>query len=140
MNQRKYYKIPKEWAERLGLLNQAPRHPDGWYLVLPTFAMPLFNMVDPKVYGESESLDQLITSIGGVIYNEEQAFASYRGVKEYMMDSEEQKVADMPDQPEASSESDSRKEEAVETEQPAVAEVPEDSQTKESSSRSRLKK
>lgn len=81
----KYYKVNPQWAKRLKVTDYAPMHPDGWYLLLPPFALPLMGMLSPEEYGEITSLDMAIEAIGGCIYNESQALASMRGEADYMM-------------------------------------------------------
>lgn len=85
----KYYKISPEWAKKINVTDRAPMHPDGWYLVLPTFALPLKNILPPEEYGEINTLDDAVSAIGGCIYTEAEALASYRGDKDYMMNSRE---------------------------------------------------
>lgn len=81
----KYYKISPEWAKKLNVTDRAPMHPDGWFLLLPTFALPLMRMLPPDEFPGVETLDDAVAAIGGCIYTEEEAKASWRGVPEFMM-------------------------------------------------------
>ena len=87
----KYYKIPPEWAERLKVTHIAVDHPDGWYLCLPAF---ISSSLRQALYSPEEALtadlDEAVLSIGGVIYNADQAIASQRGEAAYMMNRQQE--------------------------------------------------
>lgn len=91
MRVQKYYKISPEWAERLNLTDKFFSHPDGWYLVLPTYLLPLVEILQKEGNDDVTTLDEAVTKIGGCIYNADEAVASQRGVKEYMMNAQEEK-------------------------------------------------
>ena len=86
----KYYKISPEWAKKLNVMNVAVKHPDGWYLVLPPYVMPLLEILEKEEKGPFESIEDAVRSIGGCIYTKEEALASQRGEAEYMMNKEEE--------------------------------------------------
>lgn len=81
----KYYKIPPEWAKRLNAENYAPEHPDGWRLIMPPLARQLTLILAPKDNGEPWDIDEAVEAIGGVVYTEQEAIASQRGVEAFMM-------------------------------------------------------
>lgn len=83
-----YYKISPEWAQKLNVKDTAVEHPDGWFLILPTYAMPLLEMLDPDEYGELNSIEEAVVAVGGCVYTKQQALLSQKGDPEYMMNVE----------------------------------------------------
>ncbi len=106
----KYYKISPEWAAKLNVTHKAYRHPDGWYMVLPTVANRLARMLSRSSEGAEMTADESITHIGGRVYNQDQVLKSQNGDPDFRMDMNEGK------QPEP--------EPFVETEEPAEIEEP----------------
>ena len=91
-----YYKISPEWAQKLNVKDTAVEHPDGWFLILPTYAMPLLEMLDPDEYGELNSIEEAVVAVGGCVYTKQQALLSQKGDPEYMMNVE----TDIQEEPE----------------------------------------
>ena len=67
------------------LTDCAVQHPDGWWLCIPGFAARLCNVLPPKGDGSTWTVDEAVAHVGGVTYTTEEAIASARGDKEYMM-------------------------------------------------------
>ena len=84
-----YYKISPEWAKKLKVTDKGVKHPDGWFLLLPTYVMPLPSLLDKDEYGDINGIEEAVRAIGGCVYSKEEAIASQRGDKEYMMDNPE---------------------------------------------------
>lgn len=81
----KYFKISPEWAAKINVTDIAPRHPDGWYLTLPTYARRIISYLDPKADGTPWTIEEAVRAIGGCVYSEYEALASQRGEESYMM-------------------------------------------------------
>ena len=85
-----YYKLPPEWAKRLPGFETSPEHPDGWYLLIPTKARKLLEMLSVEEYGVLESIDDAVRAIGGCVYTEQEAIQSMKGNPAYMMNVEKE--------------------------------------------------
>lgn len=96
----KYFKISPEWAAKINVTNVAPRHPDGWYLTLPTYAQRIIQHLDPKEDGTPWNVEDAVRAIGGCVYSEYEALASQRGDEEYMMNRTQTEPETEPTDPE----------------------------------------
>lgn len=81
----RYFKISPEWAQKINVTDVAPKHPDGWYMILPTYAMRIIRHLDPKQSGSPWLVEEAVLAIGGCSYTEREALASQRGEEAYMM-------------------------------------------------------
>lgn len=86
MQKGKYYKVPREWAVRAQVTEFAPRHPDGWHLLIPMYAVQVMNIIQTEHPEKRWTLDEAILFIGGKIYDASQALASQRGEAGYRCD------------------------------------------------------
>lgn len=80
-----YYKIPPEWAEKIGVTDVAIQHPDGWYMILPGMAARLVELAPQPEDAHLMTIEEAVQAVGGVCYTQEQALASQRGEEAYMM-------------------------------------------------------
>lgn len=81
----RYFKISPEWAQKINVTDTAPRHPDGWYMILPTHAQRIMRHLDPKPDGTPWNVEEAVLAVGGCSYTEAEALASQRGEEAYMM-------------------------------------------------------
>lgn len=68
------------------LKGKAIGHPDGWFLVLPTYALPLLDILLVEEGKSFVNIRDAVEYIGGCVYTEQEALASQRGEEAYRMD------------------------------------------------------
>lgn len=89
-----YYKIPPEAADKFGVTDFSPEHPDGWFLITATKASQIADLMGYDDNGDKWSVEGAMANIGAVGYDSSQAIASQHGDRRYMMNiSEEERAA-----------------------------------------------
>lgn len=75
----RYYKISRQWAEKLGETQTAVQHPDGMYLVTPTLGLRISELL-AKESGTARLLPaEAFDAIGAIGLTVSEAMASAKG-------------------------------------------------------------
>ncbi len=74
----RYYKISPKWAKRLGVAKEAPKHPDGLYLVTPQLGDRIIEELRRET-GVTLLRAEAFEAIGAIGMNVQEALASKRG-------------------------------------------------------------
>lgn len=75
----KYYKISREWAEKLGEAENAPRHPDGMHLVLPNIGVRVADILAQQNGGHRLLPAEALEAIGAIGLTLTEVMASAKG-------------------------------------------------------------
>lgn len=75
----RYYKISKEWADRLGESRTAVEHPDGMFLVLPGLGHRISDYLHRENGGARLLPEEAFNAIGAFGLSVAEAHASMRG-------------------------------------------------------------
>lgn len=74
----RYYKISPQWAEKLGEINTAVKHPDGMYLVTPGIRLRVIEAVERET-GHRLLAEEAFEAIGAIGLTVAEAMASAKG-------------------------------------------------------------
>ncbi len=75
----RYYKISQHWVERLGEKKNAPRHPDGMYLVLPNLGSRIASILAQENGGHRLLPEEAFAAIGAIGLTVAEVQASSKG-------------------------------------------------------------